>query len=274
MPSIEAHYDQVSDAWHLIMGDNLHYGLFKQNDDSLELATQHLMDAMFELVELQPKLTVLDVGCGVGGPAFYLNQLCKARITGIALSQQEINIANRLASEKKLDQDMTFLVADGQNNQLDDSSFDLVIMMESSLLIPDKEKLFSENFRVLKPGGEIVICDQIKVNALKPAEMYRMGPQLEALQNTFGQTKTETLDEYQTLYEKAGFTGIETRDVTKEVSQTPVRWKQSCLEQKEAILKHITAERFQNFLDACDALSLMLEKSVLGYGIIKGRKAS
>lgn len=272
--TIEHHYNAVSAAWQIIMGSNQHYGLYKTGKESLEQASQNLIDVMLQDETLSKHNKILDVGCGTGGPAFYLHNTYQVNITGIALSAQEIAQANKANVLNHSTEHITFLQADGQDNRLPSDTFDYVLMMESALLVPDKQKLFSENFRVLKPGGAFILCDQTKKKNLSPAQMYRYGIQLEALQASFGLTKTETLESYAALMQQAGFTDIRFDDVGESVRFSPLAWKKSCIEKAEDVLKHISQTQFDQFILACDTLAEFIDKEILSYGIVKGRKSS
>lgn len=279
MNEIKAHYDYVSDAWQYMMGDNLHYGYFKTGKEDINTASRQLIDEMLIYLAQKPDMHILDVGCGTGGPAFYVHDLfaqkkLHTKITGIALSPAEISIARQHCLKKNLQKDIQFLVADAMDNKLPDNSFDAILIMESLLLMPDKEKVFSECFRVLKAGGVLVLCDQIKIRGLKPAEMYRQGKKLEALLSTFGKTRTETLEFYSQLLHETGFGSIVSRDISSEALPTLKHWKENCLKNKDDLLKHISAEKFTDFVFSCDILQEFIENKVLGYGIVKAEKTN
>jgi ubiquinone/menaquinone biosynthesis C-methylase UbiE len=223
-----------------------------------------------DYVTTHQPLSFLDIGCGTGGPAFYLHKKFHATITGIAISEKEIHIARQQCIKQNLQQVIDFQVADGQQTGLPTASFDTVFIMESSLLFPDKKKLFDESFRVLKPGGMLILCDQMKIKPMPTAEMYRQGKKLEALINSFGKTKTETLAFYEDILVECGFSNIELRDISSQVMPTPLLWKQNCLKHRNDILEFVSQEKFDSFVLACDALQEFMEQKFLGYGIVKG----
>jgi len=272
MNNIKNHYDKVSLAWQIIMGDNQHYGLYKTGIETLNQASQNLIDVMLKDITLYPHSQVLDVGCGTGGPAFYIYKHFQPFITGIALGESEIAAAKENNEKNLSTEKISFLQADGQANGLDDESFDFVLMMESALLVPNKEKLFSENYRVLKNHGSFILCDQTRRESLSPAQMYRYGKRLEALQSTFGETKTESLEGYVQLMKNSGFVNIKSIDVTHQVKQSPSAWRQSCINNREEVLKLISQSQFDEFIIACETLEEFLEKNILSYGIVRGDK--
>ena len=146
-------------------------------------------------------------------------------------------------------------------------------MMESALLVPNKTKLFSENYRVLQNGGSFILCDQIKIKPMPPSDMYRNGKKIEALQSAFGNAQTVTIDDYIELMEKSGFKNIEAKDLSNEVQKSPSAWKKSALKHQDEILKNISPLDFQQFILACETLEEFLLKGFLGYCIVKGEKS-
>jgi len=84
----DVHYDSITDAWPYILGQNFHWGYFESPKDSLAKATDNLIDKMVSYTPEKDKLNVLDVGCGIGGPAFYLHNKLNWKITGISNSEQ------------------------------------------------------------------------------------------------------------------------------------------------------------------------------------------
>jgi ubiquinone/menaquinone biosynthesis C-methylase UbiE len=266
------HYDKVSKAWQIIMGERQHFGLYNNNQDSIDRASLNLVEGLLALSPPENNSSILDLGCGCGGTTFYLQKKYRAQVTGIGLGKEEIEIANNLCAEKKLNNKINFLQGDGQNNKLKSEQFNTVLMLESSVLIPDKKSLFEENFRVLKKGGTMLICDPFKLKRLSASEMYKQGRHFETLQKSFGKSYTETLENYQSLLLDAGFSNIETKDISKAVSTSPRNWKSNALANEVEIKKHFSDEQYQNFLEACEVLHKLFENKVLGYIFIKAEK--
>ncbi len=273
MEDIAAHYDQVSQAWSIIMGERQHFGFYPDSTPSLDLniASQKLVEELFEK-NPQSHEKVLEVGCGAGGTAFFLHEHFHCEVTGIALGKKEIESANESSKQKYFFPKVQFFQRDGQDNGFENESFHHVIMLESSLLIPDKQKLFQENFRVLKAGGCFSLCDQIRLRNLSAAEMYKQGKNFERLQACFGRTKTETLESYEQLLKDAGFVDIHCRDISKQTLPSPLAWKKSALDNKNKVLEYFSEEQFQIFVDACGILHQVMEAGILGYGILTARK--
>ena len=102
---------------------------------------------------------ILDVGCGLGGPCRMLADEYNCQATGIDLSHEYIRTAKELSKLVNLENKTTFIQGDATSLPFDDDSFDVIWTQHVQMNIPDKEKLYSEISRVLKPGGHFLYYD-------------------------------------------------------------------------------------------------------------------
>lgn len=107
----------------------------------------------------QPKQrSLLDIGCGGGQSAIRLKELYPhLSLAGIDLSTGQIARARQRA--RRRDIAIQFEVADAQDLPYPDASFDVVYSFGSAKHWPDPLKGFGECWRVLKPGGELLVAD-------------------------------------------------------------------------------------------------------------------
>lgn len=270
--SVETHYDTVTDAWTLVLGDNLHYGYFTRGGETLAEATDALVDTMAGLAPLGPQTRVLDVGCGTGNPAFRLAERFGCHVTGISISRRGIQLAEAAGHRKGLTDRVAFHRRDALDNGLPDASFDVAWVMESSHLMPDKERLAAECHRVLRAGGTIVLCDQILRRPLSIAELYRLRTDLIGVERSFGQAKMETLDYYEATLRAQGFGRIERRDISRETLPTLEEWKRNLERHRSVLTAQVGADYVDNFAHSCDVLEGLFAREMFGYGIVKGVK--
>ncbi len=106
-----------------------------------------------ELAEIKGSHYVLDVGCGIGGPARYLAKRYGCRIHGINISELQTITARRLTKRMRLDHLVDFSVHDAGNLQFEDNCFDVVWTMNMFYHLPDKEEALKGFRRVLRRGG-------------------------------------------------------------------------------------------------------------------------
>ena len=110
-------------------------------------------------LELAPGASVLDVGCGLGGPARHLAAEFGARVTGIDLSQPFVDVAQMLARRCGLSDRVEYRQADALDLPFPDSSFDHAWTQHVAMNIADRTRFYLNIHRVLKPGGRLAIYD-------------------------------------------------------------------------------------------------------------------
>jgi len=98
------------------------------------------------------------VGSGLGVDSFIAGHYAgpSGKVVGIDISKAEVLHAKQRAEERKAK--VFFMQADMENSPMPDASVDVVISNGAFCLAPNKERAFSEIFRVLKPGGRMAIC--------------------------------------------------------------------------------------------------------------------
>jgi len=119
-------------------------------------------EATIELAEaltLDATTHVLDVGCGIGGSARYLSEQYGCRVTGIDLTAEYCELANRLSQDVGLGELNTFRQASALELPFADASFDVVWTEHAQMNIADQRGFYSEMVRVLRPGGVIAFHD-------------------------------------------------------------------------------------------------------------------
>ncbi|MEZ5246093.1 MAG: methyltransferase domain-containing protein [Acidimicrobiales bacterium] len=123
------------------------------------LATLALIDSM------RPSVpgSVLDVGCGIGGPARTIANELGATVLGIDLTPSFVEAATELTARVGLDDRVSFEVGDALALDLPDEQFDLVTLFHVGMNIADKPRLFAELARVLRPSGHVLVYDIMRI---------------------------------------------------------------------------------------------------------------
>ncbi|WP_027370921.1 methyltransferase domain-containing protein [Desulfovermiculus halophilus] len=160
---------------------------------------------IIEEMNWQPGIRVLDVGSGLGGPAFLMATEYKARVTGVDLTQQIVDIANQRLQAKDIP-DVSFLQGDIHQMDWGEGAFDVIWSRETLLHVPDKDALFQKFYRWLAPGGKVMITDY----ARKPGQGC---DQFESYIQESGYPLLQ-LERYGDHIRQAGFEQVQIQDKT------------------------------------------------------------
>jgi phosphoethanolamine N-methyltransferase len=151
---------------------------------------------------------ILDIGCGLGGPAFALARDFGAHVTGIDLEKQLVERATARAKELGLAAQTSFVGVHPGPLPFADGSFDVIFTSGALTQTEDKTGIFSECLRVLRAGGALTCYDWLK-NEGEPSEDLRYFIRMEGL--TYNLI---TLEELGRALEDAGFEAVTLEDAS------------------------------------------------------------
>jgi SAM-dependent methyltransferase len=120
-----------------------------------DIATKELI----ELGKFTPDMHILDVGCGVGGSTRRLSYETGCYVTGIDLSDEYIDAAERLTQLLKMQDRVKFTIGSALELPYPDNSFDGVWSIQMNMNVEDKQGWLKEMHRVLKPGARAVLYE-------------------------------------------------------------------------------------------------------------------
>ncbi|NME72044.1 methyltransferase domain-containing protein [Flammeovirga aprica JL-4] len=161
--SIEQYYDECNRdyeiVWQLKNSLALHYGYW---DENTLTHRQALWNTNFQVAKhgrITKSDKVLDAGCGVGGTSFFLAKHIGCEVHGITLSPHQLKQAQNLQEELDPAGLTTFSCMNYCETDFPDATFDAVIAIESAMYSEPKNAFLEEAYRILKPGGRIVLAD-------------------------------------------------------------------------------------------------------------------
>ena len=172
------------------------------------LATAELATA----AGLEPSTRVLDIGCGIGGPARYLAATFGCEVTGVDLSPGFVDAATYLTARCGLADRVTFQVGDALHLPFEDSAFDTVFLQHVAMNVEDRAALYAEVSRNLAPGGRLAIYELV----LRNGDVVYPTPWARDSSTSFLLSEGDT----RTALEQAGFKAVLWRDDT----QTALDW--------------------------------------------------
>jgi SAM-dependent methyltransferase len=172
--------------------------------DEFHLGGREATQALAEFMPLRAGMHLLDIGCGIGGPARYFAER-GCQVTGVDLTEEFVLAAARLTRLVKLDQKVEFRHASALELPFPAATFEGAYEIHAGMNISDKAGLFREVARVLKPGARFAIFD-----------IMRAGDSTLAFPVPWAQTPetsfVATVDDYRRELLAAGFHIEHTRD--------------------------------------------------------------
>lgn len=154
----------------------------------------------FDTIDLQKDMCILDIGCGVGGPAIIAAEDYGCHVTGIDLTPEFIAIAQKNAALSSAAHLLEFRTAHTDKLDFPENSFDVVMFLHVGMNIPDKKTLYNRCARVLKKGGILAIYDILAQGNI--ANMIYPVPWAKTIETSF-------LEDQQTIGEKLKAAGLD-----------------------------------------------------------------
>ena len=112
-----------------------------------------------QLAQIDASQRVLDVGCGIGGPSRYLASKFGCQVTGLDLTPEFVALAGMLAQRTRLAEKVTYRQGNALDLPFPDANFDVVWSQNAAMNIADRDRLYGEMHRMLRPGGRLALQD-------------------------------------------------------------------------------------------------------------------
>lgn len=215
---IVAYYDNCQVdyqlVWHLNSRMCMHYGYWDETTPNLRSALTNMNNRLAEFAGIKQGDRILDAGCGVGGSSIYLAKTLGCKTVGITLSDKQIGKCINNAEKHNVSGSCTFEKQNYLETTFPDNSFDIVWGIESVCYAFDKYDFLKEAYRVLKPGGKVVVADFYS-NNVKPHT-----PEAKLMKNwtdTWAIKEYADVNEFWDKMDKAGFKNRKQVDVTQNV---------------------------------------------------------
>ncbi|MEM9202938.1 MAG: methyltransferase domain-containing protein [Actinomycetota bacterium] len=208
----ESHYDRVGDLVTAIMNGLGNPDVVSIDDlapvDEFHLGGAAATTEVIRALEVGPSDRVLDVGCGLGGPARRIATVTGAHVTGVDVTSAFVATAAHLSGRVGLREKTTFHVGDVAALEFS-RSFDAATLVHVGMNIADKSGFFATIHDLLVPGGRFVIYDLMAIGPVD--DLAYPLPFAADASGAF----LASPDEYRAALYAAGFVTSEPTDLTQ-----------------------------------------------------------
>ncbi|MGB5834254.1 MAG: methyltransferase domain-containing protein [Thiohalocapsa sp.] len=159
-------YDLLSTNSPTLRGLYLNLGYWRDATD-LDEASDALAMLVGEHAQMRPGDTVLDVGFGFGDQdILWARRLKPERIIGLNITDSQVSVARHRVADLGLDRQIDLRHGSATNMRLESQSVDKVVALECAFHFRTRERFLREAWRVLRPGGRLVLADIIPMPSI------------------------------------------------------------------------------------------------------------
>ncbi len=232
--AVALHYNELDPFYREIWGDHVHHGYWKTGKETSAEATVALAELVAERLDLKAGMSACDIGCGYGETARLFSSRYGISLEGVTISESQFRVATERHAPN-----VSITLCDWLQNSFPNEHFDRAYAVESSEHIPDKQRFFSEAFRVLRPGGRLVVCAWL---ANKDASSWEKRFLLEPICRYGRLPGMGTEEDYRAFASGAGFEMLAADDISANVQRT---WA-ICI--RRSASKLLSDRRYRQFL--------------------------
>lgn len=155
-----SYYNVVTDFYEYGWGSSFHFSRYYKGENFAAAMARHEHYLAYQ-AQIKKGDLVLDVGCGVGGPAREIARFTGCNIIGLNNNDYQIAKARWYAKKYNLDDQMDFVKGDFMNMEFEPNTFDKVYAIEATCHAPKLEGVYGEIYKVLKPGGIFAVYEWV-----------------------------------------------------------------------------------------------------------------
>ena len=247
--NVAHHYDISDDLYELFLDSKMQYSCayFKNENDTLETAQNNKINHIIKKLNLKPNQKVLDIGSGWGSLAIEIAKQSKCEVTGITLSENQYNYANKKVKENNLENQVQFKLADYRYLK---EKFDRIVSVGMFEHVGRKfyKTFFKQVKNLLNDEGLALIHTIGSIN--EPRD-----PQPWITKYIFPGGYTPSMSEITGPVEKSGLIISDLEVLRMHYAHTLRNWKERCIKNKTKIIEMFDEKFFRMwefYLASCE----------------------
>ena len=211
---VDLYYTLSTDFYEYGWGGSFHFAHSLVNEEH-EASIKRHEDRLVDEMHIKPGQKVLDIGCGVGGPAREIAEYSQANVMGITINEYQVSRAKNLTEERGLSNLVSFTQGDFTKMPFDSETYDFAYAIEATCHAPQLKDVYAEAFRVLKPGGEFSAYEWITTPDYDPTNDHH-NKILRRLEYGNGLPKLRNLKEVLDAAKEVGFELVSEVDLAQD----------------------------------------------------------
>ena len=247
--NVAHHYDISDGLYELFLDSKMQYSCayFKNENDTLETAQNNKINHIIKKLNLKPNQKVLDIGSGWGSLAIEIAKQSKCEVTGITLSENQYNYANKKVKENNLENQVQFKLADYRYLK---EKFDRIVSVGMFEHVGRKfyKTFFKQVKNLLNDEGLALIHTIGSIN--EPRD-----PQPWITKYIFPGGYTPSISEITGPVEKSGLIISDLEVLRMHYAHTLRNWKERCIKNKTKIIEMFDEKFFRMwefYLSSCE----------------------
>lgn len=216
---------------------------------------------LVEKLHITSQSHVLDLASGLGGLSCYLAIVSGCSVTGLDASPVAVGISNKESFLKGLAKRVHFEVGVLPCLPYPDCCFDTVVSIDSIYAVPDKNQLFCNCYRVLKPGGHIgfyTLYEKRKIPAKTPIQTRTL--------------RWMPLKPYSVSLQEAHFMNISKVDLTTDLVEILSKWIYIIEKNRDSLEQELGKNTIEEILKDFKPILVSAEDGYIGRAFFEAQK--
>ncbi|PVI01964.1 putative tocopherol O-methyltransferase [Periconia macrospinosa] len=220
-------YDNATDFYLEGWGQSFHFCRYPHGPEPMPRAMARHEHYLAHRLELKSGMTVMDAGCGVGGPAKEIAKFIDCKVVGLNNNDYQVQKGREIARKEGVDSEVVdFVVGDFMRIPFPDNTFDAVYAIEATVHASSLQAVYSEIYRVLKPGGRFGVYEWVMKSASFDPSVEQHIALRTGIERGNGIANIRTSDEAISAIKDSGFDLEVAEDIAEH--EDPLPWWYVC----------------------------------------------